>query len=112
MLKTINDSREQLEDYMEINKLIINNGSDLNNYSNKVKFERNASAIIKIEKDQEEAYKIKNQYACFNILDSSDGKSEYILPYYNKDTCETMYDEYGKTKPISSSGIPAAINAS
>ena len=89
----------------ELNQEIINN-----NYSNKVKFERNASAIIKIEKDQEEAYKIKNQYACFNILDSDDSKSEYILPYYNKDTCEAMYDEYGKSKPIGIYDSPCKKN--
>lgn len=79
----------------ELKQEIINN-----NYSNKVTFERNASAIIKLEKEHEESYKIKNQYACFNILDSSDGKSEYILPYYNKDMCESMFDEYGKNKPV------------
>jgi hypothetical protein len=80
------------------------------NYSNKVEFERNASAVIKIEKDQEQGYKIKNQYACFNILDSNDSKNEYILPYFNRDICEAMYDEYGKTKPIGIYDSPCKKN--
>jgi hypothetical protein len=89
----------------ELKQEIINN-----NYSNKVTFERNASAIIKLEKEHEESYKIKNQYACFNILDSDDSKSEYILPYYNKDMCEAMYDEYGKSKPIGIYDSPCKKN--
>jgi len=81
-------------DPKELKQEIIND-----NYSNKVKFENNASAIIKMEKDQEEGYKIHNQYGCFNILNTNDTEG-YLLPYYNKETCEAMYDEYGRSKPV------------
>jgi hypothetical protein len=89
----------------ELKQEIINN-----NYSNKVEFERNASAIIKLEKEHEESYKIKNQYACFNILEENNNGSDYILPYYNKDMCEAMYDEYGKSKPIGIYDSPCKKN--
>ncbi len=97
-----------LSDFYNPNELkqeIIND-----NYSNKVKFERNASAIVKLEKEHEESYKIKNQYACFNILDANNDGSDYILPYYNKDMCEAMYDEYGKSKPIGIYDHPCKTN--
>jgi hypothetical protein len=85
----------------ELKQEIINN-----NYSNKVKFERNASAIIKIQKEKEESFKLKNQYGCFNLNDSDN----YLLPYYTKESCESMYDEYGKSKPIGIYDSPCKKN--
>jgi len=96
-----------LSDYYNPNELkqeIIND-----NYSNKVKFETNADAIVKIEKDQEEKYKTRDQYGCFNILDTN-GKEGYLLPYYNKETCESMFDEYGKQKPVGIYDYPCKTN--
>ena len=77
-----------------LNQEIIND-----KYTNKVEFENNASVIANMQKKYEESYKIKEQYACFNIMYETN-QNEYILPFYNKQQCESLYDEYGKTKPI------------
>jgi len=71
------------------------------NFSNSPILNKDPDAVKHITKQQKEAYKIKNNYACFNLnYDASNAKDTYILPYYTRQECEAMYDAYGKTKKV------------
>jgi hypothetical protein len=87
-----------LADYYNPNELkqeIINK-----NFSNSPIIEKNPDAISKITKDYENSFKIKNQYACFNLNYDASAKNQYILPYYSRESCESNYDFYGKQKDV------------
>ncbi len=78
----------------EIKQEIINS-----NFSNTPVIEKDPDAIVALTKAHQESYKLKNQYACFNL--NYDGKkNDYILPYYTRESCESMYDPYGKDKEV------------
>ncbi len=77
----------------EIKQEIINN-----NFTNKSEIEKDPSAIVKLTKDHLENYKIKNQYACFNLNYDPVLKNDYILPYYSRESCESSVDPYGRPK--------------
>lgn len=79
----------------ELKQQIINK-----NFTNTPLIEKNPDAIIKLTKEYQEKYKLKNQYACFNINYDPKKKDSYILPYYSRETCETSYDPYGKSKNV------------
>ena len=68
------------------------------NFSNKPVLEKDPSAIVQLTKDHMESYKIKNQYACFNLNYDPELKNEYILPYYSRESCESGVDPYGRPK--------------
>lgn len=72
----------------EIKQEIINN-----NFMNYTILNKDPDAILKITKDHNESYKLKNQYACFSVNND-------ILPYYSREKCESQYDNYGKKKTI------------
>jgi len=78
-----------------INQKIIN--SDFNN---DLPFEQDPDAIVSISKKHKEQYKLKNQYACFNINYDPNKKNEYILPYTSLDTCQSSFDRYGRSKEV------------
>jgi len=87
-----------LADYYDPNEIkqeIINK-----NFSNSPIIEKNPDAIVKLTKDYIDSFKIKNQYACFNLNYDASKKSEYILPYTSRETCESNYDSYGKQKDV------------
>jgi len=48
MLKNINDSRTELDNYIEIDKLIVNNGKNLNNFNKEVNNVLNKSFVLPI----------------------------------------------------------------
>jgi len=68
------------------------------NFSNKPVLEKDPSAIVQLTKNHMESYKIKNQYACFNLNYDPELKNEYILPYYSRESCESGTDPYGRPK--------------
>ena len=81
------------------------------NFSNMGEMEKDPSAIADAQKAQQEAFKIKNNYACFNInYNPSDPKSEYILQLYSRIECESMYDPYGKSKNVGIFDAPCKTN--
>ena len=81
------------------------------NFSNMGEMEKDPSAIADIQKAQQDAFKIKNNYACFNInYNPNDPKSEYILPLYSRQECESMYDSYGKSKNVGIFDAPCKTN--
>ena len=79
----------------EIKNEIINN-----NFSNAPLINKDPDAILELTKKHQESYKLKNQYACFNLNYDPKLKNNYILPYYSRETCESMFDPYGKYKDI------------
>ena len=79
----------------EITQEIINK-----NYSNAPIIDKNPDSIVALTKKQNESFKIKNQYACFNLNYDENLKGEYILPYYSREQCESSYDFYGKQKSV------------
>jgi hypothetical protein len=68
------------------------------NFSNKPVIERDPSAIVELTKKNIESYKLKNQYACFNLNYDPALKNENLLPYYSRETCESGVDPYGRPK--------------
>ena len=71
------------------------------NFSNVPVVNRDPDAIVALTKKHMEEYKIKNQYACFNLhYNSEDRKSEPILMYYNKNLCESSIDFFGRPKDV------------
>lgn len=81
------------------------------NFSNMGEMEKDPSAIADTQKAQQEAFKIKNNYACFNInYNPNDPKSEYILPLISRQECESMYDSYGKSKNVGIFDAPCKTN--
>lgn len=79
----------------DIHQEIINN-----NFTNSPVLNKDPDAIVALTKQHQEDYKLKNQYACFNLNYNSRMKSDYILPYYSRETCESNYDPYGKYKQV------------
>ena len=80
------------------------------NFSNASVINKDPDAILEIRKKQQESYKLKNQYACFNINYDPKLKNEYILPYYSRESCESNYDPYGKQKAVGVYDTPCKID--
>ena len=70
------------------------------NFTNSEILDKNPDSIVEQTKKHAEEYKIKNQYACFNINYQFDAKDTYILPYFTKKECESQFDPYGKSKSV------------
>jgi hypothetical protein len=68
------------------------------NFSNKPVIEKDPSVIVQLTKNHMESYKLKNQYACFNLNYDPELKNENILPYYSRESCESGNDHYGRPK--------------
>lgn len=64
-------------------------------FSNSSEINKDPSAIVNITKEHINSYKLKNQYACYSIDDSS-----VLLPYFSRERCESQYDNYGKKKSV------------
>ena len=80
-------------DKTDIKQEIVNN-----NFSNRQFIDKNPDSIVVKTKKHLESYKLKNQYACFNINYDPIYKNESILPYYSRETCESLYDPWGNSK--------------
>jgi len=87
-----------------INQQIINT-----NFDNSQVIEKDPSAVVNIAKKQREAYKLNNQYACFNLA-PSDTKKNYLLPYFSRELCESSYDLFGRPKDIGVYDTPCKKN--
>ena len=68
------------------------------NFTNSPALDTNPDVIVEKTKAHAEEYKLKNQYACFNINYNQGGP--YILQYQTKLECESQYDSYGKSKAV------------
>ncbi len=92
-------------DKNEINQAIINK-----NFDNIDLIEMNPDAILARTKAQKEAYKLKNQYACFNMNYDPKKGGDNILPYYSRESCETNFDPYGRPKAVGIYDTPCKKN--
>jgi hypothetical protein len=70
------------------------------NFDNTDLIEMDPDAILSQTKAHKEAFKLKNQYACFNMNYDPNNGSENILPYYSRQSCETNFDPYGRPKQV------------
>jgi len=89
----------------EIKQQILNQKFD-----NSSLIEMSPDAIVAQTKAHQESYKLKNQYACFNMNYDPTNKSEYILPYYSRESCETNLDPYGREKEVGIYDTPCKKN--
>lgn len=89
----------------EITQEIINK-----NFSNAPLINKDPDAILTLTKAHQESYKLKNQYACFNVNYNPILKNEYLIPYYSRETCESQYDSYGKQKEVGIYDTPCKKN--
>ena len=80
-------------DKTDIKQEIINN-----NFSNSPIIDKNPDSVVVQTKQYLESFKLKNQYACFNVNYDPIYKNENILPYYSREMCESLYDPWGKPK--------------
>jgi hypothetical protein len=80
------------------------------NFTNAGEMEKDPSAIAHTQKVQQEAFKISNNYACFNLNYDPNGNGEYILPFLTRQECESMYDRYGKSKNVGIFDAPCKSN--
>jgi hypothetical protein len=64
---------------------------------------KSMDSVVTEKKKYLDSFLIKNQYACFNtnfsLIDNNTYKSQYILPNYTREQCESIYDFYGRFKP-------------
>ena len=79
----------------EIHQEIINK-----NFTNSPLLEKTADVIVQQVKDQQEAFKIHNQYGCFNINIDESQAGDTFLNYYSKQECESNMDFYGREKSV------------
>jgi hypothetical protein len=91
----------------EITQEIINT-----NFSNQVVIEKDPDAIVTEVKKYEDSFKLKNQYACFNLNYTGESvKSENnILAYYSRESCESPFDPYGRPKLFGVYDTPCKSN--
>lgn len=80
-------------DKTDIKQEIINN-----NFSNSPIIDKNPDSVVAQTKQHLESFKLKNQYACFNVNYDPIYKNESILRYYSREMCESLYDPWGKPK--------------
>lgn len=79
----------------EIKQAIINS-----NFDNTSLIEKDPNTIVNLKKKYEESFKLKNQYACFNLNYDPEKDKTAFLPYFTKDVCEATFDFYGKLKDV------------
>jgi hypothetical protein len=89
----------------ELKQQIINK-----NFDNTPIIEKDPDAIVAITKKEKEDFKLKNQYACFNLNYSPSRNNEYILTDYSRETCEVDYDSYGRPKEVGIYDSPCKKN--
>jgi hypothetical protein len=80
------------------------------NFSNSPILEKNPDAILNLTKAYQESYKLKNQYACFNLNYNVNNKDTYILPYYSRESCESSTDPYGRLKTVGIYDTPCKVD--
>ena len=80
-----------------LNPLEIKNEIINPNFSNAVKIEKDPDAIVALTKKTKDAFKLKNQWACFNI--NPDSKN-VLLPYFSRSSCESSLDAFGRPKDV------------
>ena len=56
--------------------------------------------ILAITKKEKEDFKLKNQYACFNINYSPIRNNQYILNNLSRESCESSFDPFGRPKEV------------
>jgi hypothetical protein len=80
------------------------------NFSNTPILNKNPDSIVQLMKDHQEAFKLKNQYACFNINYDPSKKEDNILPYYSRESCESSVDTYNRPKSVGIYDTPCKKN--
>ena len=80
------------------------------NFSNAPILDKNPDSIVQLTKDHQESYKLKNQYACFNINYDPSKKGDNILPYYSRESCESSVDPYNRPKDVGIYDTPCKKN--
>jgi uncharacterized protein YfcZ (UPF0381/DUF406 family) len=80
------------------------------NFSNASEVNKDPSAIATQMINHQESFKLKNQYACFDINYSPNDKSNVYLPYYSRESCESSVDTYGRPKSVGIYDTPCKTN--
>ena len=97
-----------LSDFYDKNELkqqIINK-----NFDNTPIIEKDPDAILSITKKEKEDFKLKNQYACFNLNYSPIRNTEYILTNNSRESCERDFDAFGRSKEVGIYDTPCKKN--
>jgi hypothetical protein len=68
------------------------------NFTNNSIIEKNPDAIVALTRKYLDSYKLKNQYACFNLNYDPITNNNAILPYYSRESCESGTDPYNRPK--------------
>jgi hypothetical protein len=92
-------------DPTDIHQEIINR-----NFTNTSTIDKSPDAIASSVKEHQEAFKLKNQYACFDINYDPNSKSEVLLPYFSRESCESNVDPYGRSKSVGIYDTPCKKN--
>ena len=67
------------------------------NFSNKETMTKDPDAIVAITKKEIDSFKLKNQWACFNLNTT---ENVILLPYFSRETCESQFDFFGRSKNV------------
>ena len=70
------------------------------NFSNKETIDRDPNAILNLRKKYLSSFKLKNQYACFDMNFDETKDFSNLLPYTTKESCESSFDFYGRPKKV------------
>jgi len=89
----------------ELKEQIINK-----NFDNSPLIEKDPDVIVALTKKEKEDFKLKNQYACFNVNYSPSRNNEYILRDYSRESCEVDYDRYNRPKEVGIYDTPCKNN--
>jgi hypothetical protein len=81
-----------------------------NKFYNTDLLEMNPDAILAQTKMRMDAYKLKNQYGCFNMNYDPTKGGDNILPYPSREECETSFDSYGRPKAVGIYDTPCKKN--
>jgi hypothetical protein len=81
-----------------------------NNFDNSPIFEKDPSVIAALTKKEKEDFKLKNQFACFNLNYSPIRNNEYILKDLSRESCEVDYDSFGRPKEVGIYDTPCKKN--
>ena len=61
----------------------------------------NPDFIVDLVQRRKDAFKLENQFACFNInINNDQSADKTFLPYFSRETCESTLDPFGRPKAV------------
>ena len=80
------------------------------NFSNSPILEKDPDAVAQLTKNHLESFKLKNQYACFDLNYEPNGNNTAMLMYFSREACESSVDPYGRPKSVGVYDTPCKKN--